>query len=182
MKNTLKTFRKEIFIRKYLLLSAVIAFLYISLTVELLNYRFALGTVFGDYTLLFKANVFIKLLEGIFTALSKSDAILLVVTGLLVGFNISLLFATAKKVQGQKLKVFVGGGSILGLASTGCASCGFSVLSVVGLGTSLSFLPFGSNTLYIFSIGALLLSIYYMTKKLADGNRCLFQAGVGRRG
>lgn len=173
MKSITNTFIKEVFTWKYLLLSTLIAFIYISFTVDLLNYRFALGTFFGNYSLPFKATVFLTLLEGIFTAFSKFDTSLLIITGLLIGINISLLVITARRLQGSNVKLLIGGGSILGLASTGCASCGFSVLSVLGIGTGfINFLPFGNKTLYIFSIGTLLFSIFYMTKKLNDANIC----------
>jgi len=60
----------------------------------------------------------------------------------------------------------------LGIVSTGCASCGFSLLSVLGFGGALSFLPLGSHTLYIFSIPILLVSGVYMLKKLNDSRNC----------
>ncbi len=173
MKNIWHTFVREVFHLKFLLLIAVVTFLYISFTVDFLNYRFIGETLSGNYPLQYKVTTLGILLEGIFTALSKLDATLLILTGILIGINISLLLATVKRLQGAGVKIIVGGGSMVGLASTGCASCGFSVLSVLGIGTGfLNFLPFGSKTLYMLSIGTLLFSIFYMTKKLTEGTVC----------
>lgn len=60
----------------------------------------------------------------------------------------------------------------MGFVSTGCASCGFSVLSLLGLGTILSFLPFNGKSVYILSITTLMFSIIYILKKLSDSNSC----------
>lgn len=168
-----ETIKQEAFRIPYFLLVVLVAVLYTAFTAYLLNYRFVLGTLTGSYPIPYKLSILLSLLEGVFTALSPFDATLLVITGILIGVNIVFILITAKRVQNTKLKFFVGGGGIFGLVSTGCASCGFSVLSVLGIGTGfLNLLPFGNKTLYIFSIGILLFSIAYMIKKLAEGNNC----------
>ncbi|HET9946484.1 MAG TPA: hypothetical protein VFQ63_00265 [Patescibacteria group bacterium] len=165
--------KQEAFKIHYLLLTLLVAIFYTAFTVYFLNYRFVLDSLLGRYPLQYKFSILLILLQGVFTAFSPLDATLLIVTGILIGINIVFLIITSKRVQNTKLKFFVGGGGLFGLVSAGCASCGFSVLSVLGLGTGFfNILPFGNKSLYMLSIGTLLFSILYMLKKLADGNRC----------
>lgn len=151
-----------------------VAFLYSSFAVLSLNYKLVIATLFGSFSLGYKISVLFFLLIGAATAFSKIDFILLIITSILVGINIMLFVSTvsAMKTNGGSLRLTVGSGGVLGIVSTGCASCGFSFLSVVGLGSILPNLPFGNHTIYIFSIGLLLASSFYMAKKFNDSLSC----------
>lgn len=151
-----------------------VAFLYSSFAIFSLNYKLVFATLFGSFSLGYKISVLFFLLIGATTAFSKIDLILLIITSILVGINIMFFVSTvsAMKTNGENLKLTVGGGGILGVVSTGCASCGFSFLSVIGLGSILPNLPFGNHTIYIFSIGLLLASSFYMAKKFNDSLSC----------
>jgi len=166
--------KKELFTIKSLLLISVIALLYVALPLYILNYRFLLATELGSYPILYKLNTLWFLFEGLTSVFSRFDAIMLVVTGILIGLNVVLLIKTARRVQRNRssLKFVVGGGSLLGFISTGCASCGFSILSLFGLGTVFSFLPFNGKFLYVLSIIPLIFSTIYMLKKLSDSTSC----------
>lgn len=168
----LKVFRQEILHFKYIMLILVIGFLYIALSVYLPNYRFILSSVFGSSTVQYKIAVLFYSLGGLFTAFSTLDAVLLIITSLLLGINLALIARTKKRLDNSSVKFLVGGGGLFGLVSVGCSSCGYSLLSILGLGTSLSFLPFGTKVFYWLSIGALLFSIGYMTKRLNDSLNC----------
>ncbi|MDO8621123.1 MAG: hypothetical protein Q7R31_02485 [Candidatus Levybacteria bacterium] len=151
-----------------------VTFLYSSFATLSLNYKLVFTTLFADFSFSYKISVLFFLLIGATTAFSKIDFILLIITSILVGINVVLFANTvsAMKTNGGKMKITVGGGGVLGLATTGCASCGFSFLSIVGLGSILPNLPFGSHTIYILPIGLLLASSFYMVKKFNDGNVC----------
>ena len=167
------TFKEEVVKTKYLLIISLVTILYIALGVYSINYRLVFGTVFGDFPVFYKVNLLFNLLQGAQTALSTPDFILLLITAILTGINISLIIAALKYIKmNGRFRFLVGGGGLLGIVSTGCASCGFSLLSVLGLGGALSFLPLGSHTLYIFSIAILLVSGVYMLKKLNDSKNC----------
>ena len=176
MENYLKVFRQEIVNFKYLFLIVLIGFLYIALSVYLPNYRFIVSSVFGDDAIPDKLAVLFYALGGLFTAFSRLDSTLIIITGLLLGLNLALIAQTKKRLNDAKVKFLIGGGGLLGLVSVGCASCGYSILSVLGLGTSLCFLPFGTKVFYLISIGALLFSIVYMVKKLSDSRDCKIEA------
>lgn len=151
-----------------------VAFLYSSFAILSLNYKLVFATLFGSFSLGYKISVLFFLLIGATTAFSKIDFMLLIITSILVGINIMLFVSTvsAMKTNGESLKLTVGGGGILGVVSTGCASCGFSFLSIAGLGSILPNLPFGNHTIYIFSIGLLLASSFYLTKRFNDSLSC----------
>lgn len=151
-----------------------VTFLYSSFAILSLNYKLVLTTLFGSFSLGYKISVLFFLLIGATTAFSKIDFIFLIITSVLVGINIVLFVSTvsAMKTNGESLRLTVGGGGILGIASTGCASCGFSFLSIAGLGSILPNLPFGNHTIYIFSIGLLLASSFYMARKFNDSLSC----------
>ncbi len=151
-----------------------VTFLYSSFAILSLNYKLVFATLFGSFSLGYKISLLTYLLLGATTAFSKIDFILLIITSILVGINIALFLDTvsAMKTNGGKMRLTVGGGGILGLATTGCASCGFSFLSVVGLGSIFPNLPFGNHTIYILPIGLLLFSILYMGKRFNDSLSC----------
>lgn len=171
--NVWTTFIQEVFNIKYILFIVFFTIFYSIFTIYFINYKSIISIIENSDSLLGKIIIILMLLEGIFSAFSKLDAILLIFTGFLIGINLSLLIITAEKLRGSGIKFVIGGGSILGIISTGCASCGFSVLSVLGIGTGFfNFLPFRNSTFYFFSIGTLIFSIIYMVKKLRDGNSC----------
>ena len=65
----------------------------------------------------------------------------------------------------NNLKITLGAG-IISIAAAGCASCGLSLVSIVGLGGVLAALPFRGFELYLASVAILLLSLYYNLSSL----------------
>lgn len=167
------TFKEEVVKTKYLLVILLVTILYIALGVYSINYRLVFGTVFGDFPVFYKVNLLFNLLQGAQTALSTPDFILLLITAILTGINISLIIAALKYIKmNGRFRFLVGGGGLLGIVSTGCASCGFSLLSVLGLGSVFVFLPFGNHILYLISIGLLIFSLLFLLKKLHEFGIC----------
>lgn len=161
VKNELFSFRSFFSI----ILSALI---YFALSTLILNYRLAFQTLVGNYPLTYKLALTSSLLGGAWTAFSKVDFVLLVLTSILVGLNVLLIAKTIIKLESQKgrLSISVGGSAILGIVVAGCSSCGFSVLSLLGLSATLSFIPFGGIGLHFLAIGLLLFSFFYALKTL----------------
>lgn len=86
--------------------------------------------------------------------------------GLIFGVNFVMVVEKVKFLRkGHNLKITLGAG-IISVAAAGCASCGLSLVSVVGLGSALAVLPFRGFELYIASIVILLLSLYYNLSSL----------------
>lgn len=76
-----------------------------------------------------------------------------IVLSVVFGMMASLLFYRYRVVRNPEMKKvgLIGGiGVALGAAAPGCASCGVGVLSVIGAGSFLTFLPFkGKEVLYV---------------------------------
>lgn len=174
MNKTFDVLSRELFNLKAIVLILAFAFCYVSLTIFILNYRLIADSIFGNFSFIFKIKIILLSLLGLFSAFSFIDSALLILTGLLVGINIVLLISTFKFLKrGSGVKFFVGGGSIFGVISAGCTSCGFSALSVLGLGGGIGFASFGGGIIfYILSFGTLIFSIFYMSKKLILANEC----------
>lgn len=158
---------------KSILWTITIALCYLVLTIFLLNNQLIIDTLFGHYLLHNKFAVIFSLSGGIFTAFTPIDTWLTILSALLVGVNIYLMVKTLFLLEYTgKVKLSIGGAALVSFIATGCSSCGFSVLSILGIGTSLSFLPFHGLTLHMLSLVFLFFSAFYMLKKIRDGLYC----------
>ena len=163
-----QTVRNELFSFKSFFWVLLGSLIYFILSTLILNYRLIYQTLAGDYSLIYKLTLTSNLITGAWIAFSRIDFVLLILTSVLVGLNILLITKTIRKLESQKgrFSVSVGGGAILGTVVAGCSSCGFSVLSLLGLSASLSFIPFGGIGLHLLAIILLLFSFFYALRTL----------------
>jgi len=163
-----QTVRNELFSFKSFFWILLSSFIYFAFSTLILNYRLVFQTLTGDYSLIYKLTLISNLLAGAWTAFSNIDFLLVIITSILVGLNVLLVTKTITKLKSQrsKLSLSVGGSTILGIVVTGCSSCGFSVLSLLGLSASLSFIPFGGMGLHLLAIFLLLTSSTYALRTL----------------
>jgi len=97
------------------------------------------------------------------------ELILFVITGLLLGINLTLIMQRIKKVKRtSKGQLFAGSSSLVGVFGGGCASCGLPVLSFLGSSGAVLYLPFKGAELPYISIAFLLVSFYFLVK---DNNK-----------
>lgn len=171
--SVLSITRKELLSFKSLFFVILLSASYLFLTILLLNDRLILATLTQPYPFIDKANIFLSLLGGLFTAFSPLDTIILFLNAFFVAVNILLMIRTLTVLRNQgSIRLSVGGATIIGFISAGCSSCGFSVLSILGLSTSFSFLPFHGLELHLAALAFLAFSAFYMLKKLRDGIYC----------
>ncbi len=164
---------REFFSFKALLLIPFFTLLYATLSVVLLNYRFIYQIFSENFQLHYKINLLLALFSGLWTTLSLNDFILFVINALLVGINCYLILKTFYSLEHDgAVKFSIGGATLIGLVTTGCTSCGLSLLSLLGLSTSFSLLPFHGLELHLVAITVLLISLVYMTKKLYAVHSC----------
>jgi hypothetical protein len=159
--------------QEFLNLSSLVIFLsfsivYFSLSVLFLNFRLVLTTIFDNNPLSYKLRLFFVLITGAYSALSPLDLILLLLTAALVGINFLMIIKIFKHLRRNSggLSLTIGGSAILGILVAGCSTCGFSVLSLVGLSGTLSFIPFGGLGLHLLAISLLIFSLFYSLKTL----------------
>ncbi len=102
----------------------------------------------------------IILFEGTFTSMGYVDVIFLIIISILFGLNMSLVLSKLAAIKkGGRMSVVFGTG-VISIISAGCASCGLSAASLLGLGGAFAFLPFHGIEFYVLSITILLISLY----------------------
>lgn len=167
------TISEELFSVSSLISILGVSSLYILLSVILLNYKFLLATTSSTFQLSAKISIFFSLLQGTWTSINHTDFILMIVNAIFFGINILLIIKTLSVIEHQgKVRLSIGGATIISLVTTGCASCGLSIISILGITASLSFLPFYSMLFHLSATLILIFSTCYMLKKLHDGKYC----------
>lgn len=169
-----QTFKTELLSINSLVIILFSAFIYYSLSVLLINYRLLASFVFGKNLIFYKLILLKELIIGARSALGDRDFIILIFSSLLVGANILLLYKTLKNLKnaGGKLSLTVGGVTTLGIMVAGSCSCGFSLISVLGLSGALAFLPFGSLGIHIIVVALLILSLWFSLRSYREKVAC----------
>lgn len=155
---------KDILLSKKVILASVgIAIVYIVLAVYLMNFSLVKDTIFGRYPLAYKFNLLTALLGGMWTAMTRFSLLLLALTGILTGINLTLLILRLRVMRSSgKLHVMVGGSSLLAIVSSGCAVCGLPILALLGLSGSVINLPFQGAEISVVAVALLLMTLYFM--------------------
>lgn len=147
--------------------------MYLLLSVFFLNYQFILDTFSQSLPFFYKIHILSILVVGIVSVFSPVDTMLFLMSALLVGINCVLgiqTFSTLKHLG--KTKFSLGGITLFAFASTGCSSCGISLLSFLGIGGTFSFLPFKGLEFKIAAVILLVISGWYMSKQLHNALSC----------
>lgn len=145
---------------RFIILWILFSFIFILLSSLLINIQNIISIVTTPYPIDVRLKLFFYIVFGIFTAISSIGAVLLFITAVLFGLNISIIITKIGVMKKQKKLGFIFGAGVVSLVSAGCAACGLSLLSVVGLGSIVAFLPFHGIEFYIVSIAILLWSLY----------------------
>lgn len=88
------------------------------------------------------------------------DSILIGIISFLFGINLELVLRKLKFLKKRGGLHITFGAGFLSLVAAGCASCGLSFASVLGIATMVSLLPFHGLELYILSIVILSVSLF----------------------
>lgn len=146
---------------RFFLQSTIFTLGFLTITTVLLNSLNLFSILSSNYSILSTFRIFIVLILGTFRTISTIDTILLLTISVLFGMNFTLVIQKINFIKrGKNLKITLGAG-IVSLASAGCASCGLSIVSLIGIGSSLALLPFGGLELYFLSIVILTASFIY---------------------
>ncbi|MBI2074290.1 MAG: hypothetical protein HYT83_00460 [Candidatus Levybacteria bacterium] len=164
---------KLIFTKKFIILSSLLAFVYLILSVYLMNFTLVKLTITGSYPIGYKFNLLVDLLGGMLTAMSTAGLLILILTAILAGINLVLISKRILTLKSsRKLHWVVGGSSLLGIAGGGCAACGLPVIALLGLSGSVAFLPFGGSEISIISLVFLSISLYFLLKSYTKQLSC----------
>lgn len=167
------TIKKELLSIPSIIIVGILTTIYIIFSMFLLNYRLVIQTIIGTNPLSFKIALLSSLILGSWTGLSHIDFFLLIISAILIAINFLLIGKTISYLKNsKKLHLSIGGATLVSIVSTGCASCGLSLFSILGLSASLSFLPLHGMELHLLSIFFLLVSAIYMLKKIHASKYC----------
>lgn len=165
--------RQELFSFWSGILIIIFSLLSLSSLQFLFNYRLLQSAFLQGYPPPAIGSLFLSLFIGSFIAASPFLFALTMTNALLTGVNIVLLGKAILYLRGNgKVHVSLGGATLFSLASAGCLSCGFSLLSLIGISASFAFLPFSGILLRVISILLLLFSAFYMLRKLHNARYC----------
>lgn len=164
--------------RTVLVISMLFSMAYILLQILVLNGRLLAQALQGSFELSYKITVLGQLVQGYFIMFPLAHTILSLVTALLIGLNLTLIISLMQKVEknGPKQLSF-GGIGIIALASSGCPSCGLTILSLFGPSFAVVGVLFSSIFVQMTIIGVLAVSIAYSLTKLNKGLMCQVDKG-----
>lgn len=158
---------------KFIIPVLLIASAYIILVIYLTNTQLVVDTVIGSFPFSYKVNLLVALLEGMWTAMTPIGLSVLVITALLTGANLTLITKRISALRSSSnLHFVVGGSSLLGVISSGCASCGLSIISLLGLTGSLVYLPLRGEELSYLSVVLLTVSLYFILRGYKTDQSC----------
>lgn len=164
---------REIWSKKIIISTLLIAALYVIVTVYLMNANLVKDTIFGSHSLSYRWNLMIALLLGMWTAMSKLSLVLLMIVAILTGANLTLVVQRLRTIRASgKMSFMVGGSSLLGIVGSGCASCGLPIMAFLGLSGAIFYLPFQGLELSVLAIILLSISIYVLIRQRAKQTVC----------
>lgn len=164
---------------KFIICALLIAIVYTIFAVYLMNGNLVKDTLFGNFPLDYKFNLMVALLAGMWTAMTGAGLFILLITALLTGINLTLVFMRLYKLRAaDNLHLVVGGSSILGIVGSGCAACGLPILALLGLTGSITYLPFRGTEFSLLAIALLFMSLYLMLRSNSYKVSCRVDLGA----
>ena len=165
---------KEIWSKSILVPTFLIAVVYVIITIYLMNAGLVKDALFGVHDLSYKWNLLLALLGGMWTAMSTTSLVLLIIVAILTGANLTLVVKRIREIRAsRKMSLVVGGSSILGIVGSGCASCGLPILAFLGLSGAIFYLPFRGLELSILAIILLFVSLFSLIKQYTKQAICV---------
>lgn len=160
----------------FLIPTLSIAFIYILFVIYLMNVNLLRNTLSGDYPFSYKFNILTALLGGMWTAMTHFSLLVLVITAVLTGANLTLIVKRIRALHSSKGVHLILGSSILGVIGSGCVACGLPIISLFGLTGSLLFLPYRGAELSIIALVLLSASLYFLLSNNLKYQACQIKA------
>lgn len=165
---------KSLLNKRVFLFTLLFTLVFVLLQIYSLNYRLINITLFSNSTLFYKLTLIWHLFIGYWKMFLLQDILFNLITALLIGLNFSLFLITLGNTKRNgALKLSFGGGSFIALISTGCPSCGLTLLSFLGPSVSLISLFIKTAIVQLIIIGILLFSLYSQIKTYQRSLRCV---------
>lgn len=152
--------------RNFILKSLILGIFYFTIALILFDFKTYESILSQSYPFVVKLNISYLLFIGSFSILGLRDTILIILISFLFGINLELVLRKLKFLKDRGGLHITFGAGLLSLVAAGCASCGLSFASVLGIAALVSLLPFRGLELYIVSILILLVSLLYNLRTL----------------
>lgn len=164
---------QSIFSAKFTVTGLIIAAVYFNLAIFFMNSPLVIETVSRPFSGGFKLDLLFSLPGATWTIMDGAERLILVLTSLLTGANLALILQSIGRLgRLGRLHLAVGGNSLLSIIGNGCASCGLSVLSILGFSGFLVFLPLKGTELNYLALILLSISLYFMIKNGTNDKFC----------
>jgi hypothetical protein len=161
----------------FILVSLLTAYLYITASIYISNSELINTTIHHPYPLVYKITIIKHLYQGLPVTLPKLDLFLLLTTAFLTGINTAFILTRLNNVLFRgKMNIVIGGSTLLGLATGGCAACGLPLLAFLGIGGSIYLLPFKGYELSFLAIFLLLISGIIFIRNSQSSKDCKTRA------
>lgn len=173
MKKTENKINKKIFQQsKYITLSIIIATIFYLLNVIIINFKNIIS--------IFNSLGFVEVLKSFYTfskllyqSIEIQGFISLIIISMLTGILLSLLIYRYKHINKESnVKITTSIGLFLGIILPGCASCGIGLAAILGLSSSLLFLPLKGLEISILAIIIISYSIIKTSKAISKVEKC----------
>jgi hypothetical protein len=151
--------------RANLFLIPTVSVLYFFTVVYLMNWSLINQTFLGSYPLNYKFKLISLLLTGVVSAVGIWETLFLGFISILLSINIVLILdnlKTMRKIGGNNF--YLSSGFVLSSVSGGCLSCGLPLISFLGLGGVLLYLPFKGVEVLFMSVILLIFSIFSLVR------------------
>lgn len=166
LKLLFSVLKSELVNKKALLPFTTLSLSFIFISLVIINLKTIISVFQNTYPILTKFYISLIIIIGTFSATSSLDIILLILMGVLFGMNMTLVINKFNMLKRRgNLRIMFGTG-IISVFAAGCASCGLSFASLIGISAALAILPFGGVELYFIAILILLAYIYFNLKQI----------------
>jgi hypothetical protein len=150
----------------FLLKAIFFGLIYFLIALLLFDFRTYQSIWAQSFPFLSKISISSILFVDSFAVLGIRDTILLIIIAFLFGLNLELVLRKLRFLKKQGSLHITFGAGVISLVSAGCASCGLSFASVIGVAGAVSLLPFKGLELYILAIIILLASLFFNLQTL----------------
>lgn len=158
--------KQELLNIRSLILFLLLSSLFILMSLFIINLQTIISIFQNSYPFLSKLYISFIIIFGSFSATSTLDIALVIIMGILFGINMTLVINKFSMLKRRgNLRIMLGTG-IISVVAAGCASCGLSFASLIGISAALAILPFGGMELYLLAIVILLISLYFNLKQI----------------
>lgn len=147
--------------RLFIIKSFFLSIFYLFIGFALINFQSIASIASSEYSPAAKLKIIIIIISGSFHIISELDIVLLLISSVLFGINMELVLRKLKFLKSRGSLHLTFGAGLVTLVATGCASCGLSLASIVGLSAAIAILPLQGVELYFLAIIILLASLFY---------------------